>query len=65
MYEYIIEKSKKDNMNKFKLHSNFKPKGDQSKAIEYLSDGIKNGKRFQTLLRCNRFSAKHILLQML
>lgn len=42
-------------MNKFKLISKFKPKGDQPKAIKELSDGLlKNGKEdrrnFQTLL---------------
>ena len=34
----------------FKLHSEYKPTGDQPKAIEYLSKGIKQGKKFQTLL---------------
>jgi excinuclease ABC subunit B len=34
----------------FKLHSEFKPTGDQPQAIEYLSNGIKQGKKFQTLL---------------
>lgn len=34
----------------FKLHSEYKPTGDQPKAIEYLSNGILNGKKFQTLL---------------
>ena len=34
----------------FKLVSNYKPTGDQPKAIEYLSKGIKEGKKFQTLL---------------
>ena len=34
----------------FKLVSNYKPTGDQPKAIEYLSNGIKEGKKFQTLL---------------
>ena len=34
----------------FKLHSEYTPTGDQPKAIEYLSDGIKEGKKFQTLL---------------
>ncbi len=34
----------------FKLHSEFKPTGDQPEAIEYLSNGIKEGKKFQTLL---------------
>ena len=34
----------------FKLVSNLKPTGDQPQAIEYLSNGIKEGKKFQTLL---------------
>lgn len=28
----------------FKLHSEYKPTGDQPQAIEYLSNGIKQGK---------------------
>ena len=34
----------------FKLHSEFKPTGDQPQAIEYLVKGINEGKKFQTLL---------------
>ena len=34
----------------FKLHSEYKPTGDQPQAIEYLSKGIDEGKKFQTLL---------------
>ena len=34
----------------FKIHSEYKPTGDQPKAIEYLSEGIRSGKKFQTLL---------------
>ena len=34
----------------FKLVSNYKPTGDQPQAIEYLSNGIEEGKKFQTLL---------------
>jgi len=34
----------------FKLHSDYQPTGDQPQAIEYLSKGIKEGKKFQTLL---------------
>ena len=34
----------------FELVSDYKPTGDQPKAIEYLSNGIKEGKKFQTLL---------------
>jgi len=35
---------------KFKLHSNFKPSGDQPEAIKKLVQGIKSGKKHQTLL---------------
>ena len=34
----------------FRLHSDYKPTGDQPNAIEYLSKGIEEGKKFQTLL---------------
>ena len=34
----------------FKLHSEYKPTGDQPQAIEYLSKGIEQGRKFQTLL---------------
>ncbi len=34
----------------FKIHSEYSPTGDQPKAIEYLSKGIMEGKKFQTLL---------------
>ncbi len=34
----------------FKLHSEFKPTGDQPEAIKYLSNNIKKGEKFQTLL---------------
>ena len=34
----------------FKLVSDYKPTGDQPQAIEYLSNGIEEGKKFQTLL---------------
>ena len=37
-------------MDHFELVSEYKPTGDQPKAIEYLSKGIKEGKKFQTLL---------------
>ena len=36
-------------VNKFKLKSQYKPAGDQPKAIESLVDGVKNGLRHQTL----------------
>ena len=34
----------------FKLVSEFKPTGDQPQAIDYLVNGINEGKKFQTLL---------------
>lgn len=34
----------------FKIHSKFKPTGDQPQAIEKLVEGFKEGKKFQTLL---------------
>ncbi|MEX1012037.1 MAG: excinuclease ABC subunit UvrB [Balneolaceae bacterium] len=37
-------------MASFKLHSPWKPAGDQPRAIEELTEGIRSGDRFQTLL---------------
>ena len=37
-------------MDKFELISQYKPAGDQPKAIKQLVAGIKNGEKFQTLL---------------
>ena len=37
-------------MSKFKIHSSFKPTGDQPEAIEKLSNGIMNNLKYQTLL---------------
>ncbi|MCL2610421.1 MAG: excinuclease ABC subunit UvrB [Defluviitaleaceae bacterium] len=37
-------------MNNFKVISEYKPKGDQPNAINKLSEGFENGKKFQTLL---------------
>ena len=37
-------------MDKFKLVSEYKPTGDQPEAIDALANGIKEGKKFQTLL---------------
>ena len=34
----------------FKLHSEYKPTGDQPQAIEKLVDGLKKGYKAQTLL---------------
>jgi excinuclease ABC subunit B len=36
--------------NKFKISSKFKPEGDQPEAIKKLTDGLKSGQKFQTLL---------------
>ena len=47
----------------FKLVSNYKPTGDQPEAIEYLSIGIKEGKKFQTLLGVTRFTEKPLQWQ--
>lgn len=37
-------------MNKFQLVSNYKPTGDQPQAIKELTEGLKRGDKFQTLL---------------
>ncbi len=37
-------------MDKFILHSNYKPTGDQPQAIEALAKGVLDGKKEQTLL---------------
>lgn len=37
-------------MGVFKIHSKFKPTGDQPEAIESIAEGIKNNDKFQTLL---------------
>lgn len=37
-------------MNSFKLHSEYKPTGDQPQAIQELVEGFRNGNQFQTLL---------------
>jgi excinuclease ABC subunit B len=37
-------------MDKFQLESEFKMSGDQPQAVKKLADGIKNGKKFQTLM---------------
>ena len=48
----------------FKIHSEYKPTGDQPEAIEKLSKGIEEGKKFQTLLgvtgsRKNLYNGKY------
>ena len=37
-------------MNEFRVHADFEPMGDQPQAIETLADGIKAGKKYQTLM---------------
>ena len=49
----------------FKLHSKFEPTGDQPEAIENLVDGIRAGKKFQTLLRSYSEVEKHLQWQIL
>ena len=34
----------------FKIHSKFKPAGDQPEAIKRLVEGVRNGEKHQTLL---------------
>ena len=48
----------------FKLHSEYKPTGDQPNAIKYLSKGIEDGKKYQTLIgvtgsRKNLYNGKY------
>ena len=48
----------------FDLKSDYKPTGDQPEAIKKLSEGIKSGKKFQTLLgvtgsRKNLYNGKY------
>ena len=40
----------RSNMSKFKLNSSFGPAGDQPAAIKRLVEGLRNGKRYQTLM---------------
>ena len=37
-----IAKTRKEEAKMFRLHSEYKPTGDQPQAIEYLSNGIKD-----------------------
>ncbi|MCG0275275.1 MAG: excinuclease ABC subunit UvrB [Thermosediminibacteraceae bacterium] len=52
-------------MGEFRVVSNFTPKGDQPKAIAQLSEGIKKGYKFQTLLGATgtgkTFTIAHII----
>ncbi len=42
----------------FKLHSEFKPTGDQPEAIEYLSNRNKKRKKISNFAWSNRFTVK-------
>ena len=48
----------------FKLHSEYKPSGDQPDAIKELVEGINNGEKHQVLLGATG-TGKHLLLLML
>ena len=45
-----IIKNGEDTVEKFKLHSEYKPTGDQPRAIAELTEGILRGDKMQTLL---------------
>lgn len=49
----------------FKLHSEYKPTGDQPKAIEYLSEGIQERQKISNTFRSYGFSEKHLPWQIL
>ena len=51
---FLIVKRSQERKKMFKIHSEYKPTGDQPQAIEYLSKDIKEGKKFQTLLGVTR-----------
>ena len=42
----------------FKIHSEYKPTGDQPKAIEYLAKGIKDRQEIPDVTRCYRLTEK-------
>lgn len=48
--QLIENKFNKREKKMFKIHSEYKPTGDQPQAIDYLVKGINEGKKFQTLL---------------
>ena len=52
----------------FKLHSEYKPTGDQPQAIKQLVDGFKKGNQFQTLLGVtssgNTFTMANVIEQL-
>ena len=46
----LLKAEERKDMDKFKLHSEYSPTGDQPAAIDKLSAGIEAGERFQTLM---------------
>lgn len=46
----VVKNNKGEQMKPFKVISEYEPKGDQTKAIAGLADGIRKGMKFQTLL---------------
>ena len=53
------------NMNKFALHSEYKPTGDQPYAIEKLIKGLESGQRGQTLLGVTGSGKTYTMAQIL
>ena len=50
-WQKVMKKERSENMpDKFILHSDYKPTGDQPAAIDALCDGIERGLPMQTLL---------------
>ena len=47
---FLVISEGRKSMPEFKVHADFEPMGDQPKAIETLAEGIKQGKRAQTLM---------------
>ena len=47
---FLVISEGRKSMPEFKVHADFEPMGDQPKAIEILAEGIKQGKRAQTLM---------------
>lgn len=47
-------------MDKFILHSEYQPTGDQPQAIEKLVKGFKEGNQFETLLGVTEIGRAHV-----
>ncbi len=52
-------------MNKFKLVSEYKPMGDQPKAIDSISNGIENGLKSQTILGATGTGKTYVMAQII